>query len=1366
MSSTPDEKPQRATAAQLASRKIKEVRKRRPGTASGSAPPSSPFSSIDPNTVSSTSAAPQSSISNGFSFGQSQSFPGANSSSTPAAQNGSSPFSFGTGSGGGNTSSFNFTSSSFGGNSAAVSNPFASINTGASAANSTNGFTGFQGNMFNIPSSGSQAPAQQPLPTGGLFGAQPTTTTTTPAIPAATGSIFGQAATSSAAPSTNIFGQSSTTASTFGSPKAPTGFSVSQDSMQTSPDPKANKTSSMFGNGTATAPKINFGGSSSFTAPSTPSTSTTGTGLFGTSSESKPAFSAASSTPSQPLFGAKPAATTTAPAAPSLFGTTTSAPPATAPAVASGTTTTTTPSLFGNLTPAKSDAPVTNPFQSTNLFAGVSTPLSQTPQQKLDTEKPSDSAAPKSGFQPAVSTPGGTSLFSKSEATGAAPAPTGLFGAKPAFGASQPAPTNNMFAPKPAAAPAAPASTPAATPSNPFGSLFVPKPSSPAPSPAPSAAPTQEKPQASQGPFASLFSPKPATPAPMFSAPTPAATAEKPTNLFAQAPSSPLAAPPSMAKTKAVSSTVDSTPLAAPPTAKVDTIPAYASSMLPSVVPNELDEFSKKQFEQMCQIRKLNEGFHREITQLDPSKDSLDKIILFYLRVRETIGMPVGSQFKRKPEPDEQGTADEDGHTQKRIKSTAGITEPSSSTSSLNIAPSSITSTPSKLFGASETTPSNKRKAQEEEASDATPSGKRTKDADNSTTANIFAQSFSKSPAAETTPKTDGISTKTALFSSAPAASPAKPLFSASPVAKPAFEAAKPSSAPVANPFTLKPTGASAAAPVAGLPKFGAPIDFMAQFKKQADKDAEKEKEKRKAEDFDSEEEDEAEWERRDAEEQKKKREQTSAMATKRAKFIPGKGFSFEEDNEADEAKKTDVPPSINGTASSTEAGKSVFEIKSKAPSAQSSNIFGHLSATPSDAEAEDDDADDNDTDAASEDTAPKNGSFFIPSAEHSDAESRVFSSSFAGGSANESSDDGDITRAIKKKSTTTAEKTTADTDSANGSATPLAALTPSGGRSLFDRIQYDDAGKPKRDAAEDKNIGGLFGSSKFASSFNTPGSTTPNPFTPNSRPPSAQGEASGSSSVFGGLFNTPAPAAAESGTASGSDHTWKINSPIKFGGPSAPTSAPKTEGEASAAAPSAVKPFSTLFGSQTPSDTKSFTPSQQPSLGFSFGGPSQGTPSLFGAPTGTATPSRSTTPGIASDTGAEESADGDAAENLPQVDLSRGGAGEEDEDVVHETRARALKFKAGEGWESQGVGFLRILKNRNTSRGRILLRADPSGNVVLNTLIMKEVSYKVNGSGVHFIVPQADGKPEQWAVRVKKEETAKLAAVIEECKS
>ncbi|GAB1203225.1 hypothetical protein APSETT445_001852 [Aspergillus pseudonomiae] len=1410
MNSTPDEKPQRATAAQMAQRKIKDVRRRtRPNTAAPSATASfgGPFNSLDPNAVS-TPSAPQP-ISNGFSFGQSQSFPGASSNPSQPTQNGSTPFSFG--SGGSSSSSFNF-SSSFGGSGSTSSNPFASMTTGSTNQSSDGGsFSGFKGNMFNVPPAGSSAPAQQPLPSGGLFGTGSQQNNTTGGLfgssttsgssgqpattaPATTGSIFGQNSASSNAPSTNIFGQSaSNKPSPFGQ------SSAFGESMQTSPDAKNNGAQSkppIFGGG---ASQSGFGTSTNFASSGAGS-------LFG-GSTSKPA-----ETP-KPLFGAKPTEQSTP--STSLFGATTqpgSTPaPASSTPAASSTTAAPSPSIFGASSSAKPTSSFQNPFQSTNLFG---TPASSTAapasEAKQKQEEKLEESQSKTGFQFTPST-GSPSLFSTSASSAAPSAPSsGLF---------QPPSTGSLFAPKPSAEQSTSSaeqdkSKPAE--GNPFSGLFAPKPATPAKPDVEQKPSTEQKSLPSANAFGNLFAPKPSTsseassqpqkpvtPAPLFSAPTSGSDASKSSGLFAQSPLFPaptggsktqapaVTAPaPSQSPFKVNGTSTDSSTSSASVTEKSSA--TSFEDIRPSGLPADLDKASKEEVEMLYRMRMLNECFKREVNRLDPTKDDFDALVQFYMRVRDTIGAPAGPQ-KRKA-GDESATADD--HSVKKVKP-FGLKPASSKESSSPAPATAVTGSPAtNIFGASQATPTtSKRKVADEDETTASP-GKRVNG--DSTTASIFAQSFSKSITSESSDEptkpnsTQSITSSArpstpdsdapALFSTTPISSPPKPLFAAStttkesststslfsqsaPSFKPTSNASTNGTPTTSNPFVLKPSGdkqaGAAPAPVPGMPKFSAgATNFFAQFKAQVDKDAEKEKEKRKAEDFDSDEEDEAEWEKRDAEERRKKQEAFESQAAKRSKFVPGKGFVFEDEDTSDSDKKEKASTSVPSA--------SIFDKKTDS-SATPNNIFGHLSATPSEAE-ENDDADDTEEASAAGDEPEdmSKDTSLAPASEdesNEDSVSKADAGSSAENSANDSSDDGDLTKALKKSKqdkTVTSEQSASDTGAS--------------GRSLFDRVEYKQDGKPKRqDDEEQKPLSTFFNSSKYASSFNSPG--TPNPFAPTPSKSDAEKDDAPTSkpatpNPFSSLFGSPSPSPAAgtpsifapSAAKAGTDNTWKMNSPIKFASDTNAASTSKLDSASATPAADSSKPFSTLFGA-APAIKSASSATGSPSPGFTFGGPAQ--PPSFLAPStvSSAAASRASTPGIASDTGAEESGDGDAAEALPQVNLAQSRAGEENEDVVFETKGRGLKLTK-DGWNSQGLGFLRVLKDRTTSRGRVILRADPSGNIVLNASLVKQISYTVKGTSVHFLVPQADGPPEQWAIRVKKEEAERLGSAMEETKT
>lgn len=126
------------------------------------------------------------------------------------------------------------------------------------------------------------------------------------------------------------------------------------------------------------------------------------------------------------------------------------------------------------------------------------------------------------------------------------------------------------------------------------------------------------------------------------------------------------------------------------------------------------------------------------------------------------------------------------------------------------------------------------------------------------------------------------------------------------------------------------------------------------------------------------------------------------------------------------------------------------------------------------------------------------------------------------------------------------------------------------------------------------------------------------------------------------------------------------------------------------------------------------------------------------------------------------------------QISLTAGGPGEEDEDILHEVRAKAIKYipvtKDDEGekskspWHTQGIGPLRILKNKTTGSVRLLLRAEPRGHIAMNKAILPDVDYKAKDKTINFAAASDDGAGlETWVLQVKKPEFAQeLASVME----
>jgi hypothetical protein len=135
--------------------------------------------------------------------------------------------------------------------------------------------------------------------------------------------------------------------------------------------------------------------------------------------------------------------------------------------------------------------------------------------------------------------------------------------------------------------------------------------------------------------------------------------------------------------------------------------------------------------------------------------------------------------------------------------------------------------------------------------------------------------------------------------------------------------------------------------------------------------------------------------------------------------------------------------------------------------------------------------------------------------------------------------------------------------------------------------------------------------------------------------------------------------------------------------------------------------------------------------------------------------------------------ADGDDAPQ-EQISLTEGGPGEEDESAVYEVRAKALKLVVGgdsEGessgdkkaagdnknpWKTQGVGPLRLMKHKTTGAVRMLLRAEPRGNVALNKRILPDFNYKTDNKYVKVTTSNDAGNGlETWMLQVKTKELA-----------
>lgn len=567
----------------------------------------------------------------------------------------------------------------------------------------------------------------------------------------------------------------------------------------------------------------------------------------------------------------------------------------------------------------------------------------------------------------------------------------------------------------------------------------------------------------------------------------------------------------------------------------------------------------------------------------------------------------------------------------------------------------------------------------------------------------------------------------------------------------PTFGAAATSTASNSSQFPTKPSTSgqtsseASKAPAFKVPSFGATAsstNFLAQFGQAAEKTAAEEKTKRKAAEYDSDEEDLASWESRDAKEQQVKKQKLEDEAKgKAAKLIDGK-WVIAADNEE--------PSTSADQAEAADPNISVFS-QPHAALTNGHNIFGHLSGEESGAEgSKTGDADDEDDEDEDEDEKH----------DGTDGQQQVRGPFDHDESEPESDEDEGQPKASKALSNPfgASENGLCDTPSRNNHDTAGNTNGEDTGRSIFDRISRDKDGKPIREIPHADGLASSQTSNVFGQPFKSASSS--NPF----------------SQPFDAASNFTSANSRNGGSPQG-DHTWKVDSPIKFGDSGNPPAVNVTS-------PSPSKQtFSGLFGAAKPNVTTETptkpTPSifstplaKTPNVGFGFGFKPAAASLAPPFNNGSNTTSRATSPGATTGESANESAaDGedDKVEKHEQIDLTSPGPGEENDDVVLQVKAKALKWEsASSGWTSKGVGPLRVLKNRESHQTRVLLRQDPSGKIVLNFALSKSFTYESSQSkSVRVPIVGESGKIESWMIKVANDDDAKkLASALEENKN
>ncbi|KAF3040581.1 hypothetical protein E8E11_004431 [Didymella keratinophila] len=249
-----------------------------------------------------------------------------------------------------------------------------------------------------------------------------------------------------------------------------------------------------------------------------------------------------------------------------------------------------------------------------------------------------------------------------------------------------------------------------------------------------------------------------------------------------------------------------------------------------------------------------------------------------------------------------------------------------------------------------------------------------------------------------------------------------------------------------------------------------------------------------------------------------------------------------------------------------------------------------------------------------------------------------------------------------------------------------------------------------------------------------------------NDRPGSIFGQTNGTSTPTNkpfAFFNFDAAGAntAPSKNTFAGDQTFKAGSPIKFGGAPA-TEEKKKDGPAF------------QFQPATPSPAEfSTTPAKPPPSGslFSFGGASSLAPPNFGASAPSSVPSsvfssRAGTPAAETEANKDAAADDEEGEKHEQVDLSQLTAEEkETNDVVFHIDLALAKQQVDQGdgtkkWENFARGPLWILKDKVTGKCFVRIRI-PSGATPLNYQILPALRSTVAGGNRKMVQATRPGK-------------------------
>ncbi|KAL1916755.1 uncharacterized protein VTP21DRAFT_5459 [Calcarisporiella thermophila] len=126
-----------------------------------------------------------------------------------------------------------------------------------------------------------------------------------------------------------------------------------------------------------------------------------------------------------------------------------------------------------------------------------------------------------------------------------------------------------------------------------------------------------------------------------------------------------------------------------------------------------------------------------------------------------------------------------------------------------------------------------------------------------------------------------------------------------------------------------------------------------------------------------------------------------------------------------------------------------------------------------------------------------------------------------------------------------------------------------------------------------------------------------------------------------------------------------------------------------------------------------------------------------------------------------EETENAPVPASPPRTELVSRGDGEESEETVHSVRCILFKFKEkekGGDFANLGIGLFKVNEDNETRKRRILIRAERTGKLLMNTYFYPGMKFKMNEDNSRVFISFGlfeEGKIQRYLVRIKKKEDA-----------